>query len=156
MIESIERETTRRIVGQEGDEDHVRAQLACQDLVMHAFRLIDGGQASRLRDYFTEDGAHTLNDQVFAGDALTKFFIDREAMVERKTRHCVQNMAFERLADDRAEIRSICVVYLLSLEDEAERRIPRGIVDFRDEFARDADGRWRFRIREATIIVGER
>lgn len=144
------------IIGAEGDDGDIRAQIACQNLVIHAFRLIDGGQAGKLRAFFTEDGAHTLNDQIFSGEALTKFLNDRQAMVDRQTRHCVHNMAFARLGPDRAEIHSICVVYLLSLEDDAERRTARGIVDFRDEFVRSAEGRWRFSRREATIIAGER
>lgn len=142
--------------GIEADPAANAAQLACEDLVKTSLLLIDGGKASKVRALFTEDGAHTLNDTEFQGPKLTQFFDDREAMVGRDTRHTVMNMTFRRVSEDRAEIRSICVVYLLSLETDADRRLPRGIVDFHDYFVRSGNGQWRFTRREAQLVAGER
>lgn len=143
-------------IGCEPGDSELRAQLACLDLVNASLRLIDEGKATRARALFVEEGEHTLNGAVFAGPALTEFFEARQSMADRRTRHCVSNTVFRLVSSDRAEVTSICVVYLLSLENDHERRIPRGVVDFKDSFVRQTNGRWLFTRREATIVAGER
>jgi len=136
--------------------DELRIRLACEDLVLTTLQLIDDGEARRARPLFTKQAAHTVNDAEYRGEALTQFFSDREAMEGRVTRHTVMNLVFRQLSADRAVIRSICVVYLISLEEEVQRRIPRGIVDFVDTFELQQDGRWLICRREATLVAGER
>jgi hypothetical protein len=141
--------------GQEPNDNYMRAQLACQEMVIESLRLIDDGQASKVRAMFVADGEHTLNGAVFAGEALTAFFNARQAMTERRTRHCVSNLSFRLHSQNCAEVRSTVVVYLLSLDTDEQRRIPRGIVDFNDRFVRK-DEHWYLSRREATIVAGER
>jgi hypothetical protein len=142
--------------GAEPDDAFIRAQLACQRLVVQAARLADAFRAQDTMELCTPDCERVLNGTVSRGEAIRDFLARRDAMTDRITRHCLCNMHFEMQGQDRARMESTCLVYLLSHPDEAQRRLPETIIDFIDEFRRDADGVWRFSRREAVIRAGQR
>ena len=143
-------------VGREPNPIHLSARFACQDLVIEVFNLIDAGAASEARALFTQDGVHSLNGVAHAADALTRFLDERQAMIERRTRHCITNMSFSMRSESSAEIKSIGMVYVLSSEDDLQRRIPRALIDVRDAFRREGEGRWLINRRDVVIAAGGR
>jgi hypothetical protein len=138
-------------VGQEASDLHLRARHACQDLIFRSFKLIDEGRASETRKLFIEDGVHTLNDQAFQGPTLTEFFKAREANVERRTRHCVANLAFNMATERTAEASYTSVVYVLP------QQTPGAVCDIRDTFTKqEQTGTWLLTRREVLVVAGSR
>jgi hypothetical protein len=138
-------------VGQEPSDVNLRARHACQDLIVRSFKLIDEGRASETRRLFLEDGVHTLNGEVFQGKALTEFFKAREAMVERRTRHCVANIAFSFPTELTAEASYTSVVYVLPQQTAG------AVCDIRDAFIKlnQSDG-WLLTRRDVLVVAGSR
>jgi hypothetical protein len=140
--------------GQERDlDEYLKAKALCEQLVFHSFHLIDSGEAEKVRDLFTADGVHTINEAVFEHDGLTKFFQDRQANVDRVTRHTVTNLRFELLAGHRARARYISAVYVMS----SPQPIPGAVTDIEDTFVKDSvSSSWQLSRREVRIIAGAR
>lgn len=143
-------------IGMEPDDLFLRAQFACQSLVVEAARLADSGRAVETLALFTPSGERVLDGRAISGADLRRFLERRDAMTSRRTRHCISNISFRLMAADRARMSSTCVVYLVSNADEERRTAPETIIDFMDEFVRDERGVWRFARREAVIQAGMR
>jgi hypothetical protein len=140
-----------RTVGLEASGQHLQARHACEDLIFRSFKLIDEGRANETRKLFIDDGVHTLNGQVFQGLALTEFFKTREAMVERRTRHCVANITFSMPTERTAEASYTSVVYVLP------QQTPGAVCDIRDTFTKQeqTDG-WLLARRDVLVVAGSR
>jgi len=138
-------------------EDHrssgVASALAdrqeCEDVIYRSFEMIDGGRATEAGSLFVADGSHTVEGNVASGPGLAKFFEDREAMVDRRTRHALSNLRFEPVARDEATMRYISVVYVLPEPS------PGAVADITDHLVRE-DGRWRLAHRKIEIVAGGR
>jgi hypothetical protein len=138
-------------VVQEASDLHLRSRHACQDLIFRSFKLIDEGRATETRKLFVDDGVHTLNGEVFQGKALTEFFKARQAMVERRTRHCVANITFNMPTERTAEASYTSVVYVLP------QQTPGAVCDIRDAFVkRDRDDGWQLTRRDVVVVAGSR
>jgi hypothetical protein len=132
----------------------VGAELACQQLIHLFARNIDDGVATQNVDLFTEDAELGSPDHRVKGREQVEFVMGaRQADVERKTRHQVTNIVFQRISADKGVAQSLLCLYLLGGSDELT---PRGISVFDDEFVRDSVGRWRFSRRIATTLAGGR
>lgn len=137
--------------GEERASSYLSALRACQELIFASFERIDAGRATAARELFVEEGVHTLNGQVFAGEGLTEFFKAREANVERVTRHCVANLRFHLQTEATAEALYTSVVYVLPHHN------PGAVVDIRDSFIkRDSPRRWFLTRREVVLVAGSR
>jgi hypothetical protein len=77
----------------------------------------------------------------------------READTGRRTRHQVTNVMFKLTGPDTAIAHSLLCVFVLGVSEEPTIR---AISEFDDEFTRDAEGRWRFTRRSATLLAGNR
>jgi len=86
-------------------------------------------------------------------DAIGHVLAAREADTSRQTRHQVTNVMFELTGPDTAIAHSLLSVFVLGVSEEPTIS---ALSEFDDEFARDADGRWRFARRQATILAGSR
>jgi len=130
------------------------AESACRNLI-HAFaRHIDQGAAAQAIDLFTDDAEMGGAGQSIKGrDAIGQMLAAREADTSRRTRHQVTNVMFELTGPDTAVAHSLLCLFVLGVSEEPTIR---GISEFHDEFACDAEGRWRFVRRQATVLAGDR
>jgi uncharacterized protein (TIGR02246 family) len=130
------------------------AEFACRNLI-HAFAdHIDQGAAAKAVDLFTDDAEMGGAGQSIKGrDAIGQVLAAREANTSRRTRHQVTNVMFELTSPETAVAQSLLCVFVLGVSEEPTIG---ALSEFRDEFACDGEGRWRFARREATILAGSR
>jgi uncharacterized protein (TIGR02246 family) len=140
--------------GIERTNRQLAAEFACRNLI-HAFaRHIDQGEATEAIDLFTEDAEVGDAGQSIKGrDAIGHMLAAREANTGRRTRHQVTNVMFELTGPDTAVAHSLLCLFVLGISEEPSIR---AISEFDDEFARDAEGRWRFARRQAALLAGDR
>jgi uncharacterized protein (TIGR02246 family) len=140
--------------GVERTPPQLAAELACRNLI-HAFaRHIDQGAASAAVGLFTDDAEVGGEGQSISGrDAIAHMLAAREADTGRRTRHQVTNVMFKLTGPDTAIAHSLLCVFVLGVSEEPTIR---AISEFDDEFTRDAEGRWRFTRRSATLLAGNR
>jgi uncharacterized protein (TIGR02246 family) len=143
-----------RHAGVERTPPQLAAEFACRDLI-HAFvRHIDQGAASAAAGLFTDDAEMGGAGQSIRGrDAIRRMLAAREADTSRRTCHQVTNVMFELTGPDTAIAHSLLCLFVLGVSEEPTIR---AISEFDDEFARDAEGYWRFVRRQATILAGSR
>ncbi len=140
--------------GIERTSRQLAAEFACRNLI-HAFaRHIDQGEATEAIDLFTDDAELGDAGQSIRGrDAIAHMLAAREADTGRRTRHQVTNVMFELTSPETAVAQSLLCVFVLGVSEEPTIG---ALSEFRDEFACDGEGRWRFARREATILAGSR
>ncbi len=128
------------------------AHLACQQLMLQTYRLIDEGHASRVTELFTEDGRFTIAGTVDATgkDALSRMFAAREADKERRTRHCLTNLSFTASSASEAVIRATLLVYVLN---GADATTPKALADVEDDYRLEGNT-WRIAARTTTLVAG--
>jgi hypothetical protein len=144
-----------------GSAAEVAARLACTDVVLASFRLIDEGHATQVAGLYTADGTLTRSDTAKpAGDVTLRGAEIHGAMREREaadrtTVHVLTPSAFRFTGPDRAE--SVCHVQLYVLSDDRPASPePRALSQVRDVLDRGADGVWRISARRITILAGSR
>jgi SnoaL-like domain len=114
---------------------------ACRDLTFAFAELIDRGEATAAAGLFTDSAVMVRRGNRIVGrEAITAVLAAREADSSRITRHVITNFRFLALAPDSASSNSISQVYTLA----AGPPTPPVLSDLQDEFARCADGLWRF------------
>jgi hypothetical protein len=130
----------------------IAARLACQDLMIQSYRLVDNGRASGATELFTEDGRFAIAGSVDINgkESLTRFFSTREDDTERKTRHCLTNLAFSSSSAGEASIRATLILFVLSGSDPTT---PNALADVEDTYRMEG-GRWRIAARTTTLVAG--
>jgi hypothetical protein len=136
--------------------ERVLVERACERLIVEYARRIDFGEGGRIAELFTEDGRWEGTDLVLEGrDAIRDWFVERERLVRRVSRHVCTNIAVEVLS--RGQARSLC--YLVNYRhDRAEgdlampvpAEVPKYLGELRDTFRRTPDG-WQFSSRVVTV-----
>jgi hypothetical protein len=132
--------------------------VALQQLCAAYWHCADAS-ADGIGELFAADAVLTLGSLVVTGRAaIEKFFDERESTQRatgRKTRHLGCNFLVTAVADGRASLRSVAVVYSGSGELPLPATSPAGIVDFSDECVQDDSGHWQFASRVArTVFTG--
>lgn len=124
--------------GVEKTVEELAALAACEELVVAYTHLIDGGEASKAVELFTEDGAFvSRNLNMHGRDELITGFSDRERQ-NIATRHVMSNLRITRTGPDTAE----GTVYL-TMYYGASGTVPSAVAEYRDTFRR-TDAGWRF------------
>lgn len=134
------------------DDARAGAERACERLVVAYSHLIDGGEAARVGELFTEDGVWESAEVTMTGrDQITAGFSRRQANAGRRSRHVCTNLAIDVLSDTAASGR--CYFTLWRADDVAG---PVAFVsgaemvgDYSDTFVL-TDAGWRIRHRVAT------
>jgi ketosteroid isomerase-like protein len=136
------------------DTETLVIERACARLIADYCHLVDNGQAARVADHFTDDGVWLSGEENLKGQAAIRSrFEQRQAMTERMSRHVCTNLKVDVLDAEHAE----AVTYLILFRHDGDpgRRFsptaaPEMIGEYRDRFARTADG-WRFQRRELVV-----
>lgn len=136
--------------------DPVERLLAIEDckrlMVDYALRF-DHGRGAAVAELFTEDGAWRSNTIDAVGqEQLGAFFVLREQLTDRVTRHVLTNVAVDVLDADHATARSIAVEIRDDVGPDglAVDTRPAVVGDYEDELVR-VDGRWLFAERRVTL-----
>ena len=125
-------------------------ERACERLVVAYTHLVDGGQAAKVADLFTDDGVWTFGAQRYEGrSAIREAFAQREA-TDRVSRHVCTNL---RVTVTDAEHASGVVYLTLYRFDGAGAGHPDPVLvgDYHDEFVLTAQG-WRFAERHTSAV----
>jgi hypothetical protein len=108
---------------------------------------------------FVEGGTLLLGPVRLRGlDALGKYFVERRssyAASRRTTRHLATNILATPLGEDRAEVRSVVLLFGGNGDLPLKMPVPAAVSDFVDVCVRRPDGAWRYESRRAdTLFVG--
>ncbi|MCW2953402.1 MAG: nuclear transport factor 2 family protein [Conexibacter sp.] len=132
------------------------AERSCERLIVEYCRRVDFGNAGGIADLFTEDGVWSGVELVLDGrPAIREWFVRREGLARRVSRHVCTNIGVELLSDDAAQ--SSC--YLINYRHDrpegdlrmpAPGDIPKYVGECHDRFRRTPDG-WRFTARHVDV-----
>ncbi len=132
------------------------AERSCERLIVEYARLVDFGNAGGIADLFTEDAVWSGTDLVLDGRAaIREWFVKREGLARRVSRHVFTNVGVDLLSDTEAT--SVC--YMINYRhdrQEGDTRMPtRGDVpkyvgECRDRFRLTPDC-WRFTARHVEV-----
>lgn len=129
-------------------------ERACTRLITDYCHFVDNGEAARVAEQFTHDGVWLSGEESLNGQAAIRaWFEERQANVERMSRHVCANSKFNVTDVDRAE--GVTYLVLFRHDGAPGRRFspvaaPEMIGEYRDRFMRTAQG-WRFQRRELVI-----
>jgi ketosteroid isomerase-like protein len=132
--------------------EHLLIERECERLVYSYCHVIDHGEAARVADMFTEDGAWLAPGVNREGKAaVAKGFQARQDNVARMSRHVCSTPVIDVIDADTA--RGVTYIILFRHDGEPGRKVspleglPEIVGEYHDVFARTADG-WRFKRRE--------
>ena len=136
--------------------ERLLAERACERLIVEYARRVDFGEAGRIADLFTADGRWEGTDLLLDGrDAIREWFVERERLARRVSRHVCTNIAVEAVSANVAT--SLC--YMINYrhdrrEGDATTPVPaehpKYVGELRDTFRLTDDG-WRFSSRRVTV-----
>jgi len=140
------------------DLERLLAERACERLCYDYCRVVDEGHHSLLADLFTEDGLFAVPGLRLDGrDVIRRFFTEREAMKELRTRHVCTNVS----VDVTSPTGAAGVVYLTLYRRRGPvdwtvpvpTTLPALVGTYHDRYAR-VGGRWllRSRVQEAPFV----
>jgi hypothetical protein len=132
------------------------AERSCERLIVEYCRRVDFGSAGAIADLFTEDAVWSGVDLILDGrPAIREWFLRREGLARRVSRHVCTNIGVDVLSDDEAQ--SIC--YLVNYRHDRQEGdlrmpapgdIPKYVGECHDRFRRTPDG-WRFTARHVDV-----
>jgi hypothetical protein len=138
------------------DLQQLKAERACERLIVDYTRLVDFGEAGRIAELFTDDGRWEGTDLVLEGrEQIAEWFAKREGVTRRISRHICTNVGIDVLSEDDAEGTCILVNYRFDRRDgdtsfPVPGDIPKYVADIKDRFRRTPDG-WRFSHRQVDV-----
>ena len=126
--------------------------LACQNLLIESYRLVDEGHAGLVTELFTADGRFSIAGAADAAgkEALTRMFAAREADQARRTKHCLTNLSFAERSASEAVGRATLLLFVLN---DADPTTPKALAEVEDRY-RLEDGTWRIAARTTTLMAG--
>jgi SnoaL-like domain len=129
---------------------------ACEELIYEYCRRVDFGNAGQIADLFTEDAQWQGTDLLLAGrEQIRAWFVRREGVTRRVSRHVCTNVMVTVLSEDEAE--SVC--YMINYRHDRREgddslpvpaEVPKYVGELRDRFRRTPDG-WRFARRQVDV-----
>jgi hypothetical protein len=133
-------------------EGYAAVRAGIEALVVEFAWLVDHGRAAELPDLFTPDGVFLATGIELRGrEALEARFSTRGARQDRTSRHVCTNLRIEMDGADRAR----GTVVLINYRHDGEGMgppVPLLVGEWDDEYARGADGRWRFASRRLSRV----
>ena len=128
--------------------ERLNIRVALEDLNTAFCYHLDHNQVDALLDLFVDDVYYTHASRVSRGKAeLEQVFRSRSATKPRTARHMYSGLKLEILSATHARGTSVCMTFGQYGEPPLSPAIPTLVADFVDEYARGADGRWRFKER---------
>jgi SnoaL-like domain len=136
--------------------DRLLSERACEELIYEYCRRIDFGNAGQIADLFTEDAEwHGTDLDLLGRDQIREWFVRRESVARRVSRHVCTNVTVRVLSDDEAE--GLC--YMINYRHDRREgdtslpvpaEVPKYVGELRDRFRRTAEG-WRFVRRQVDV-----
>lgn len=129
-------------------------RLAIEQLIQRHAWLIDHGEADRVGELFTEDGAlYGVGPDKIGRSAIAEWGGQRAAMSERRSRHVQSNTLIEPAGPDAARG---WVALTLYRHDGAGpgSATPLLIAEYADRYSRMPDGTWLFAERRLAVLFG--
>ena len=138
------------------DLQRLLVERACERLIVEYCQFVDFGNAGRIAELFTHDGEWHGTDLILTGrEEIRDWFVRREGLTRRVSRHVCTNVGVDILSEDEAESSCYMINYRhdrrdgdTSLPLPAEH--PKFIGELHDWFQRTADG-WRFTRRQVDV-----
>jgi hypothetical protein len=137
------------------DNQRMMIEHECERLVMRYCHLIDGGEAGRVPELFTDDGVWASPGTRMVGrDELSAVMNHRQARRDLRSRHVCSTFVCDVIDEDRAT--GVVYLSLYRRESVPEHEGPVGmsgptmVGEYRDEFVRTEHG-WRIASREAIL-----
>lgn len=137
------------------DNQRMMIEHECERLVMRYCHLIDGGEAGRVPELFTDDGVWASPGTRMVGrDELSAAMNHRQARRDLRSRHVCSTFVCDVIDEDRAT--GVVYLSLYRRESGTEHEGPVGmsgptmVGEYRDEFVRTEHG-WRIASRELTL-----
>lgn len=138
------------------DVERMIAERSCERLLVDYAQLVDFGNASGIADLFTEDAVWSGTDLLLEGrEAIREWFVKREGLARRVSRHVFTNVGIDVLNDDEAT--GVC--YLINYRHDRQEGdlrmpapgdVPKYVGECHDRFRRTSDG-WRFTARHVDV-----
>jgi len=137
------------------DDQRMMIEHECERLVMRYCHLIDGGDAGRVPELFTDDGVWASPGTRLVGrDQLTAVMNHRQARSDLRSRHVCSTFVCNVIDEDRAT--GVVYLSLYRSEHVPEHEGPVGmsgpamVGEYRDDFVRTEHG-WRIAAREVIV-----
>jgi hypothetical protein len=136
------------------DAERSLIERACERLVVEYCHLVDGGEASKIADQFTEDGVWTLDGHALTGRSeMRRAFQAVDDNKSRALRHVCTNIVVDVIDANNAT--GLSYLTLFQHDGPADRAVsqlepPVMLGEYRDRFTR-TDAGWRFTRRDITV-----
>jgi hypothetical protein len=137
------------------------AERACERLIVEYCRRVDFGHASQIADLFCENGEWQGTDlHLHDREQIREWFVKREGVARRVSRHVCTNVAVDVLSEDEAQ----CVCYMINYRHDRQEgdlsmpvpaEVPKFIGELHDHFRLTPDG-WRFASRRVEVAFVRR
>jgi hypothetical protein len=138
------------------DLERLVAERACERLIVEYCRRVDFGQAAGIADLFCEDATWEGVDLLLTGrEQIRDWFIKREGVTRRVSRHVCTNVAIDVVSADEAH--SLC--YMINYRHDRREgdqslpvpaEVPKFVGELHDRF-RHTLGGWRFAARRVEV-----
>jgi uncharacterized protein (TIGR02246 family) len=130
-------------------------RAAIEQLIHRHAWLIDHGQAEKVAELFTEDGAlFGVGPDKTSRAAIAEWGRQRAARTERRSRHVHTNILIEAEGEDMARGTTILTLYRHDGDGEGSAS-PLVVGEFEDLFRKQSDGGWLFVERRLSILFGK-
>jgi hypothetical protein len=137
------------------DDQRMMIEHECERLVMRYCHFVDGGEAGRLPELFTDGGVWASPGTRLVGrDELSAVMNQRQARRDLRSRHVCSTFVCDVIDEDRAT--GVVYLSLYRREGVPEHEGPVGmsgpamVGEYRDEFVRTEHG-WRIASRELIV-----
>jgi hypothetical protein len=138
------------------DLSRLLAERACERLIVEYTRRVDFGHAAEIADLFCADGEwHGVDLHLTDREQIRAWFVKREGVTRRVSRHLCTNIAIDVFSEDEAE--SVC--YMINYRHDRQEgdlslpvpvEVPKFIGELHDRFRREPDA-WRFASRRVDL-----
>ncbi|MGE4605509.1 MAG: nuclear transport factor 2 family protein [Myxococcota bacterium] len=134
--------------------ERMAIERECERLVTRYCHIIDHGEASRVAELFSKDGAWRAPGVVMQGNEEIRVgFTAREANRARMSRHVCNNLLIDVVDENNAT--GVVYLTLYRHDGDEERRVSpldgaEMVGEYRDRFERTADG-WRMAERSTHV-----
>lgn len=128
-------------------------RTAIDALVTEFSFLIDHGEAARVPELFTEDGAFESPMTSLSGrEAITAAMAQR-AKADYSTRHAITNLRLQPESPDRIRGNVLLTMYRWANSDPDPQPHPIALVEYEDVYQQVSDGGWLFASRKALQVL---
>ena len=137
------------------ERDHMIVRQAIEALNAAFAWLVDHRWGEGVPELFLEDGVYAAPGLELRGrNEIARFYVERRARGKRTSRHVFTNLHLLEAGSNSAVATVVLTLYAKD-GDGTLPAAPIAIMDYEDEYVRDADGQWRYARRNVVPVFGE-